>query len=347
MILILLAVVYLENKKPEKRGVNAENSEYNQAPEITGIDNWINSEPLKLEDLKGKVVLVDFWTYTCINCIRTLPYLTSWDEKYRDAGLVIIGVHTPEFEFEKKYENVLEAVNKYGIKYPVAQDNNYETWSNYDNRYWPHKFLIDIGGNIRYDHTGEGNYDETEKMIQRLLKERMESLNQENTVETEMSRPKEIINIDFSKVNSPEIYLGYKTSRGNFGNPEGVIPVISHDYKLPENIVLNNVYLDGEWKANEDSIELVSDKGVILLKYDAKDVNIVASGKSKGHIFLDDKSVNGENIKDDVETNEDGSIVNFNEERLYTLISGEAYGQHTIRIDVFGSGFRMYTFTFG
>ncbi len=349
LVLIVVAVIYLEMKKPDNINNSTtatlnENSGYKTAPEIIGIDRWINSDPLRLQDLKGKVVLVDFWTYTCINCIRTLPYLKAWDEKYRDDGLIIIGVHSPEFEFEKKYENVLNAVKKYEIKYAVAQDNNFETWRNYNNRYWPHKFLIDIDGNIRYDHIGEGNYDETEKIIQKLLKERMEKLNQENKVETEISKPKEVINIDYSKVNSPEIYLGYKTSRGNFGNPEGIISVISHNYKLPENIVLNNVYLDGEWKANDDNMELVSEKGSILLKYDAKNVNIVASGKSYGHIFLD-----GKNIKGDVNMGEDenGSIVNFNEERLYNLISGENYGQHTIKIDVVGSGFKIYTFTFG
>ena len=156
----------LDDKKTElKQGA------YPKAPDFAGIERWINSEPLKIEGLKGKVVLVDFWTYTCINCIRTLPYLKEWDKKYKDRGLVIVGVHTPEFEFEKKYENVVNAVNEYQIKYPVAQDNDYATWRAYQNRYWPHKFLIDMDGYIRYDHIGEGAYEETEKMIQQLLNE--------------------------------------------------------------------------------------------------------------------------------------------------------------------------------
>jgi thiol-disulfide isomerase/thioredoxin len=147
---------------------NEEDTEYPLAPDFVGIEKWINSEPLKIEDLRGKVVLVDFWTYTCINCIRTLPYIKEWDKKYRDKGLVIVGVHTPEFEFEKKYENVLNAVKEYELKYPIAQDNLYATWSVWQNRYWPHKFLIDADGYVRYDHIGEGGYDETERMIQKL-----------------------------------------------------------------------------------------------------------------------------------------------------------------------------------
>ena len=189
-VLIASAILYIEKQKPDvvdyvpenefnstvilnsqyvppSASVKAEkDSKYQKAPEIIGIERWINSEPLKIADLKGKVVLVDFWTYTCINCIRKLPYLKSWDEKYGDKGLVIIGVHSPEFEFEKKYENVLNAVEEYDIKYAVGQDNNYATWRNYQNRYWPHKFLIDIDGYVVYDHIGEGDYDKTEIKIQ-------------------------------------------------------------------------------------------------------------------------------------------------------------------------------------
>ena len=144
---------------------------YGPAPEFTGISKWLNSDPLTMDSLKGKVVLIDFWTYTCINCIRTLPYVTSWYEKYKDKGLMVVGVHTPEFEFEKKTENVLNALKQYNITYPVAQDNDYSTWRAYNNRYWPAKYLIDIEGNIRYFHFGEGEYAETEENIQRLLTE--------------------------------------------------------------------------------------------------------------------------------------------------------------------------------
>ena len=139
-----------------------------KAPELAA-GSWINSQPLSIADLKGKVVMVDFWTYSCINCIRTLPHMNAWQEKYADKGLIIIGIHTPEFEFEKNYANVKFAVEKYGIKYPVVQDNDYKTWRAYGNSYWPRKYLIDKEGNIRYDHIGEGGYEETEKVIQQLL----------------------------------------------------------------------------------------------------------------------------------------------------------------------------------
>ena len=140
-----------------------------QAPEFTGIEKWLNSEPLTMESLRGKVVLVDFWTYTCINCIRTLPYVTSWHQKYKDQGLVVVGVHTPEFPFERSTPNVEKALQRFGITYPVAQDNRYTTWEAYRNRYWPAAYLIDKQGRIVYSHFGEGRYQETEAEIQRLL----------------------------------------------------------------------------------------------------------------------------------------------------------------------------------
>ncbi|SVD97854.1 uncharacterized protein METZ01_LOCUS450708, partial [marine metagenome] len=140
-----------------------------QAPEIKGIKAWINNEPLTIEELRGNVVLVDFWTYSCVNCIRTFPALKQWHAKYADDGLVIIGVHSPEFEFEKDYDNVLKATQDNGITWPVAQDNDFETWDNYSNRFWPAKYLIDKDGLVQYTHFGEGAYDETEKQIRDLL----------------------------------------------------------------------------------------------------------------------------------------------------------------------------------
>ncbi|QET04488.1 thioredoxin family protein [Cupriavidus pauculus] len=143
-----------------------------KAPEFAGIDKWLNSPPLKMEQLRGKVVLVDFWTYSCINCVNTLPYVKQWYEKYKDKGLVVVGVHTPEFPFEKSTSNVEAAIKRFGITYPVAQDNNYATWSAYSNQYWPATYLIDADGKIVYKHYGEGAYAETESVIQKLLAER-------------------------------------------------------------------------------------------------------------------------------------------------------------------------------
>lgn len=139
------------------------------APEFAGIQQWLNSEPLTMKSLRGKVVLVDFWTYTCINCIRTLPYVTGWHRKYKDKGLVVVGVHTPEFPFERSTDNVRKAIGRFGIQYPVAQDNSYATWEAYRNQYWPAVYLIDKQGRVVYSHFGEGRYEETEAAIQRLL----------------------------------------------------------------------------------------------------------------------------------------------------------------------------------
>ena len=192
----------------DEEAVKSKESQFSYAPELTGIGGYINANSsLSIGSLKGKVILVDFWTYTCINCIRTLPYLKAWHGKYEDDGLVIIGVHTPEFEFEKEYGNVVDAVNGNQIEYAVVQDNNYATWRAYQNRYWPRKYIIDIDGFIRYDHIGEGAYEETEKVIQELLKERMERLGKGKLKEG-MSKPSDIHDVDFGKVKSPELYLG-------------------------------------------------------------------------------------------------------------------------------------------
>ncbi len=353
VIVVVAAILYIESQKPdisqarpkEEKG----SSKYPKAPDFAGISKWINSEPLKIGQLNGKVVLVDFWTYTCINCIRTLPYLKDWDRKYRDNGLVIVGIHTPEFEFEKKYENVLKAVNDYQLKYPVAQDNNYVTWNLYQNRYWPHKFLIDIDGYIRYDHIGEGGYDETEKMIQLLLKERIERLNQKNGVEAGMSKPNETVDVDFFNVKTPEIYFGYQFSRGNFGNPEGVKPNEVIEYKLPLSITPNNVYLEGKWKNNADNMELESDDGSILLIFQAKAVNIVAGAEngSEAFMFLDNAFENEKNKGSDIFFEGNKSVSNIKEFKLYNLANAENYDTHAIQIDVIGKGFKIYTFTFG
>lgn len=352
VVFVAAAILYIESQKPKISQIqpkNEEKSEYPRAPDFVGIEKWINSEPLKIEQLRGKVVLVDFWTYTCINCIRTFPYLKEWDRKYREKGLVIVGVHTPEFEFEKKYENVLKAVNDYQLKYPVAQDNNYATWSVYQNRYWPHKFLIDSDGYIRYDHIGEGAYEETEKMIQLLLKERMERLSRENGIEASISKPEEAVDVDFSNVGTPEIYFGYRFARGNFGNPEGLKANQVIDYKIPSSIKANNVYLAGSWKNNEDNMELIGDEGEILLVFNAKKVNIVAGSEkgSEANIFLDNEIENEKNKGADVVIKENKSISNIKEFKLYNLASAENYDTHVININIIGKGFKIYTFTFG
>lgn len=351
LIFVVAAILYIESQKPKINNSGIENeklSKYQKAPDFALIENWINSKPLSIEQLKGKVVLVDFWTYTCINCIRTLPYLKSWDEKYRDNGLVIVGVHTPEFNFEKKYDNVLKAVKDYNIKYPVAQDNLYATWNAYQNRYWPHKFLIDMDGFIRYDHIGEGNYAETEEMIQELLNERMERLDEEGNISGEISKPSETVDTDFFKVGTPEIYFGYEFDRGNLGY-DGLKPDVVVDFKFPINPFKNFVYLDGKWKYNSDNMELVGDDGSIMLIYQAKNVNIVAGSENSSNavVFVDSDFESSKNKGSDVATQQNKSTAKINEFKLYNLVSGEDYSTHVIQIDVIGKGFKIYTFTFG
>ncbi|MBI3035080.1 thioredoxin family protein [Candidatus Woesearchaeota archaeon] len=354
MIFVAAAILFIESQKPDLTQARVDsqpdnsNSKYPKAPDFAGIERWINSEPLKIGQLRGKVVLVDFWTYTCINCIRTLPYLKEWDRKYKDKGLVIVGVHTPEFEFEKKYENVLKAVNDYQLKYAVAQDNNYATWSLYQNRYWPHKYLIDMDGYIRYDHIGEGAYEETEKMIQALLQERMEKLNQKNGVKVNITKPSEAIAISPQNIGTPEIYFGYQFDRGNLGY-QGLKPNAIADFKLPKNPFKNFVYLEGKWKYNADNMELIDDDGSILLIFEAKDVNIVAGSEnnSTAIIFLDTDFLNENNKGSEITIKDGKSTTNISEFKLYNIVSGKGYGEHVIQIDAIGKGFKIYTFTFG
>lgn len=323
------------------------------APELVGISDWINSEPLKLADLKGKVVLVDFWTYTCINCIRTLPYLTMWHDKYGDKGLVIIGVHSPEFDFEKDLENVKKAVAKYSIKYPVALDNDHSTWRAFGNNYWPHKYLIDINGRIRYDHIGEGGYDRTEMAIRELLKERAEKMDEKVAVPESVSLPKGAVGVNFTSIATPEIYFGYTFARVNLGNEEGFRPEAVVSYKAPQpydEIAPNTAYVGGQWRNNADNLELVSDEGRIALSYTARAVNIVASPGQQSsllQVLVDEKLVNSTNMGSDIKVTKADATVTVDEQRLYNLVADSDYRTRVIEINVKGKGFRIYTFTFG
>ncbi len=331
--LVIGAIIYLQEPSKEVERVSPAVQKKNgiPAPELVGISGYINTDGIKISDLVGKkVILVDMWTYSCINCQRTLPYLTMWYEKYKDKGLEIIGVHSPEFEFEKKYDNVKRAVEKWVIKYPVVLDNEHATWNAFMNRYWPHKYLIDIDGYVVWDHIGEGGYDEAERKIQELLEERMTKLGMEGVIPREISEVK-APKIEFGKINTPEIYLGYAFTRGNFGNKEGLPVAKEVVYSIPDSIASNNVYLEGTWFVDNDHVRLVSDTGKVVLKYDAKNVNIVASSNSELSVFVD-----GKHVQD----------IHISAEDLYSLVDAE-YGKHTLVFDVKGVGFKLYTFTFG
>jgi thiol-disulfide isomerase/thioredoxin len=337
----------------KKAQFSIDKSQFKKAPEFDKVTGYINTKPINLSDLKGKVVLVDFWTYSCINCIRTIPYLVDWNEKYADKGLVIVGVHAPEFEFEKNIDNVKAAVEKFGIKYPIIQDNDKGTWNAYENRYWPQKYIVDNEGFIRYDHIGEGGYAETEKVIQSLLQERTaqlgldSSLTSTNNTGTETTTPENVQSVDFSKINSPELYFGYQFARAPLGNPEGFKPDQTVNYSLANidsDIKPNAIYLDGEWKNNADNMELQSETGRIALVYSAKSVNIVAGGKGEASISEDGKALQGKYRGADLL--EEGKFT-IDGQRLYNLSMHDKYGAHSIVVDIKGKGFQVYTFTFG
>jgi len=335
---------------------NIDISQFQKAPDLTQISGYLNTpnnnQPIHLANYKGKVVLIDFWTYSCINCIRTIPYLNDWYSKYADKGFVIIGVHSPEFEFEKNYDNVKTAVQKFGIMYPVVLDNNLGTWNAYGNQYWPRHYLIDAQGYIREDHIGEGGYAETEKTIQSLLAERaaLDGLKQISfsTKTAPTINSKSLQYIDLSKQTTPELYLGYSYARSPLGNSQNFEPEQTVTYTIPSNTNLqpNIVYLDGQWKNNRDNIELQGNSGSIILTYYAKAVNIVASGKGQTGTVTEDGNSKIPIKSIGTDLNKDGKFI-LNGQRLYNLALHDSYGVHSIIINVKGKGFQLYTFTFG
>jgi thiol-disulfide isomerase/thioredoxin len=328
--------------------LSIDKSQFRKAPEFKGITSYINTNQTKLSDLKGKVVLVDFWTYSCINCIRTLPYLVDWNQKYSDKGLVIVGIHSPEFEFEKNLDNVKQAVTRFGIKYPVLLDNDHGTWNAYQNSYWPRKYLVDSEGYIRYDHIGEGGYAETENAIRNLLTERS---NQQGLEISNFNQTKLIVpstpSVDLNQIKTPELYFGYQYAQSQLGNVQGFNPEKTVNYTIPSsNLDTNVIYLQGLWKNNPDNMELVGPDGKITLVYSAKSVNIVAGGKGQVTVTEDGKGVQTNNSSKGNDTDAEGKLI-IDGQRLYNIADNTNYGNHHIEIDAKGPGFKIYTFTFG
>lgn len=298
-----------------------------KAPEFTGLGPWHNSEPLTMEGLRGKVVLVDFWTYSCINCIRTLPYIQGYAEKYADAPFVIVGVHAPEFVFEKSEANVAAAIERYDLTYPTAQDNDFKTWRAFSNRYWPAKYLIDAEGNIRYTHFGEGAYEETDEAIEGLLKE----IGVHMTEDVSFEDPEK-----GRKAQTPETYLGPR-SWDALGNGQAFPSSSTVNYKEPSNLALHTYYLVGDWQVMDDERQVLkSSEGEILMKFLGGEINLVMG--------MEDSASPAK-----VEVEVDGSAVkNFtiDKQDLFELWKGE-YGEHEIRISITGQGAAGYAFTFG
>ncbi|MES2931221.1 MAG: redoxin domain-containing protein [Patescibacteria group bacterium] len=358
LVLIGGSIYYLESLKPERSNISlTENSvthdptaetkdyevraaRYPLAQELVHPDGYLNTaEDFTLQSLVGKkVILVDFWTYSCINCQRTQPYLNAWYDKYADEGLEIVGVHTPEFGFEEERENVAKAIEQFNIKYPVVQDNGYATWDAYQNRYWPHKYLIDINGLVIYDHIGEGGYEETEKMIQKYLKERKQVLGEAGEVSGGTAVPGVSI-----EANSPETYFGWSRNE-TLANGKGRTPGVQ-SLTAPESFAPNKLYLSGDWNFENEYAENTSTAGSIFYSYDAKSVYFVGSS---------DAGVTIQVLRDGVPiTGEKGSDVDASgnvfvkEPRLYKFIEqGEASG-HVLELRVKGPGLKAFTFTFG
>ena len=319
-------------------------SQFKRAPDVVGIAHYLNTTPDELmKEIEGKVVLYDIWTYSCINCIRTLPYITAWNDKYSDEGLLIIGVHSPEFEFEKNKENVELAMAKHGITYPVVMDNDWETWKAFENRYWPRKYIADHEGFIRYDHIGEGAYQETEKIIQQLLKERSSSLGVQITAAESLV---DIEEFEHTSFRTPELYFGYKLAQGRsqLGSSEGFNQNKIITYSEPGKLDLHKFYLVGTWKNLEEGMKLESDSGSIKVLYHAKEVNIVTSNNANLEIFLDGVPLDSQYAGDDIES---GNKISVSEPDLYNIIKSEKSSTHELEIKIDQKDFEIYTFTFG
>jgi cytochrome c biogenesis protein CcdA/thiol-disulfide isomerase/thioredoxin len=314
-------------------------------PDLAGAVLWLNSPPLNRDQLKGHVVLVDFWTYSCINCLRSIPYVQAWAERYKSAGLIVIGVHTPEFAFEKDPDNVRRAVAELKITYPVALDDDYKIWKAFSNSYWPADYLVDATGKVRFHHFGEGKYDETEGQIQELLKERDGQLAVNGFVKvaaTGAQAPPD------SDVESPETYIGYERA-DSFLSPGGLEHDMPHLYSLPNHLELNQWGLSGTWTDAAQVATLDHAPGKIVFRFHARDVHLVlgpaTDGKPVRFRVKIDGQAPGPNHGIDTDAHGDGKITDH---RLYQLIRQKnAIEDRTFEIEFLDRGAQAFAFTFG
>ncbi len=293
-------------------------ADYGAAPEFAGISAWLNSPPLTLAGLRGKVVLIDFWTYSCINCLRTLPFLTRWYDSYRDRGLVVVGVHTPEFGFERSTANVRTAIGRFGIRYPVAQDNGFATWKAYDNQFWPAEYLVDRNGHVVLKHFGEGRYDETENAIRSLLAAGP-AVAAENGA-------------DLSRIATPEMYFGLARVQ-MLASPEPPRRGAGR-YTVPSPLPGNRFALMGTWDLSDETATLARGPGAVALKFRAAKVFMVASSPTPVTLSV---TVDGR----------PQPPVTVRESRLYTLFDSTDYGDHALQLAIAQPGLQAFTFTFG
>ncbi|EKS28113.1 cytochrome c biogenesis protein DipZ [Afipia felis] len=313
-------------------------------PSLDGAVEWLNSKPLTAEALRGKVVLVDFWTYSCINCLRTIPYVRAWAEKYKNDGLVVIGVHTPEFAFEKQPANVKKAVADLKIDYPVAIDNNYAIWRAFDNMYWPAHYFIDAQGRIRHHHFGEGEYAKSEEVIRQLLREAGKNVPEQLT---DVRGTGAEAAPDMANIKSPETYLGYDRAE-NFMSPGGAVRDESHDYAAGV-LKLNDWSLAGSWTVDPENAALDRAGGAIRYRFHARDLHLVlgsgTDGKPVRFKVTIDGAVPGADHGVDTDANGEGIVTG---QRLYQLVrqQGEVRDR-TFEIQFLDPGVQAFAFTFG
>jgi cytochrome c biogenesis protein CcdA/thiol-disulfide isomerase/thioredoxin len=314
-------------------------------PSLDGAQEWLNSPPLSLEALKGKVVLVDFWTYSCINCLRSIPYVRAWAEKYRDHGLVVIGVHAPEFAFERNVDNVKNAIKTLKIDYPVAIDNEYKIWRSFENEYWPAHYFIDGNGKVRHHHFGEGEYAESERVIQKMLTDAGNKNVPTGLVAVNASGAEAAS--DKADVNSSETYIGYDRGE-NFVSPGGVVQDESHVYAVGEP-QLNDWSLTGKWTIGNERAQLDEKDGSIVYRFHARDLHLVLGPSTEGSKIRFRITIDGKPPGDphgmDADAEGNGEVTT---QRLYQLVrSPGAIADHTFEIRFLDPGVQAYAFTFG
>jgi len=315
-------------------------------PSLGGAVAWLNSSPLTVESLRGKVVLIDFWTYSCINCLRAIPYVGAWAEKYKDSGLVVIGVHTPEFAFEKDQGNVRKAVQDLKLGYPVAVDSNYVIWKAFKNEYWPAHYLIDARGVIRYHHFGEGQYEESESVIRALLKEKNASLPPAAYVDVKASGAQAAPNM--RDVKSPETYVGFERQE-NYVSPEPIRKNQAAAYSAPVRPTVNQWGLAGQWNVRGENAALVSAPGRIVFRFHARDLHLVLGPGLGGKPIRFRVRVDGAPPLDDrgadVDADGSGTVLGY---RLYQLIRQKGTVEdRTFEIEFLDPGVQAFAFTFG
>jgi len=314
-------------------------------PSLSGAVAWLNSPPLTMDALKGKVVLIDFWTYSCINCLRTIPYIRAWAEKYKDQGLVVIGVHTPEFAFERNVDNVKRAITELKINYPVAIDNDYAIWRAFENEYWPAHYFIDAQGHVRYHHFGEGDYDQSERVIQPLLAEAGKTNVSASLVAVTASGAEAAA--DAKDAQSPETYVGYNRAE-NFASPGGKVQDTPHVF-APGTPSLNEWGLSGDWTIGGENATLNGKDGSVVYRFHARDLHLVLGPGPKNapvHFRITiDGAAPGDNHGSDTDANGQGTVTN---QRLYQLVrQNGAIIDHTFEIHFLDPGVQAFAFTFG